>query len=122
MLSANTDLKFVKIKSKENINMSTSLDSEEEERIISSLQEGIKILPNGCYLIQATKILNMNSNNSKIDTKQSDANTSTTICSSNTKFIKVEDMDKVYEFIKHKKRGNMKNISDKYNGSLVNNN
>ena len=46
MLSANTDLKFVKIKSKENINMSTSLDSEEEERIISSLQEGIKILPN----------------------------------------------------------------------------
>ena len=29
-------------------------------------------------------------------------------------------MDKVYEFIKHKKRGNMKNISDKYNGSLVN--
>ena len=84
MLSANTDLKFVKIKSKENINMSTSLDSEEEERIISSLQEGIKILPNGCYLIQATKILNMNRNNSKIDTKQSDANTSTTICSSNT--------------------------------------
>ena len=40
----------------------------------------------------------------------------------NTKFIKVEDMDKVYEFIKHKKRGNMKNISDKYNGTLVNNN
>lgn len=91
MLSANTDLKFIKIKSTENLNMSTTLDSEEEERIISSLQEGIKILPNGCYLIQATKILNMNNNNnnslgnnSKIDTKQSDANTSTTICSSNT--------------------------------------
>lgn len=37
-----------------------------------------------------------------------------------TKYIKFTDMDKVYQFVKNKKRGNMKNISDKYNGTLVN--
>ena len=38
-----------------------------------------------------------------------------------TKYIKFTDMDKVHQFVKNKKRGNMKNISDKYNGTLVNN-
>lgn len=38
-----------------------------------------------------------------------------------TKYIKFADIDKVQEFVKNKKRGSMKNISDKYNGSLVNN-
>ena len=37
------------------------------------------------------------------------------------KYIKVADMEKVEQFVKNKKRGNMKNISDKYNGTLVNN-
>lgn len=82
MLRGNTDLKFSKIKSTEKFNISTTLDSEEEERIINSLQEGIKLLPNGSYLIQATKILNLSRNNK--ETKQSEVNTSTTICSINT--------------------------------------
>ena len=38
-----------------------------------------------------------------------------------TKYIKFADIDKVQEFVKNKKRGCMKNISDKYNGNLVNN-
>ena len=85
MLTANIDLKFSKIKNCKNCqtnNTSTSLSPKEEERIINSLQEGIKLLPNGRYLIQATKILNIK--NFTNDTKQSDFNSSTTMCSKNT--------------------------------------
>lgn len=82
MLTANIDLKFSKIKNCQTNNTSTSLSPKEEERIINSLQEGIKLLPNGRYLIQATKILNIK--NFTNDTKQSDFNSSTTMCSKNT--------------------------------------
>ena len=47
MLAANIDLKFSKIKNCQTNNTSTSLSPKEEERIINSLQEGIKLLPNG---------------------------------------------------------------------------
>lgn len=80
--NGNIDLKFSKIKNIEKNNSSTSLSPKEEERIINSLREGIKLLPNGRYLIEATKILNL-----KIftnDKEQSNFNSSTTMCSINT--------------------------------------
>ena len=80
--NANIDLKFSKIKNIEKNSSSTSLSPKEEERIINSLEEGIKLLPNGQYLIEATKILNL-----KIftnDKEQSNFNSSTTMCSINT--------------------------------------
>ena len=38
------------------------------------------------------------------------------------KYFAAQDIDTFYEFMKTNRRGTMKNISDKYNGSLVNNN
>lgn len=90
----NKDLVFNKITKVDN-NTSITLDSEDEQKLITSLREGIVELPNGKFMIQASKILNMKLNNnnclncSKIKTettKPSDNNTSITDCSSTNNF------------------------------------
>ena len=44
-----------------------------------------------------------------------------TLGQQHAKYFAAQDIDTFYEFMKTNKRGNMKNVSDKYNGSLVNN-
>lgn len=90
----NQDLVFNKISKVDN-NTSITIDSEDEQKLISSLQEGIVELPNGKFMIQASKVLNMklknnncvNYSNIKTETtKQSDNNTSITVSSSTNNF------------------------------------
>ena len=45
-----------------------------------------------------------------------------TLGQQHAKYFAAQDIDTFYEFMKTNRRGTMKNISDKYNGSLVNNN
>ena len=50
---------FTKIKPNEsNTNLNTSLDSNQESQIISNLNKGIALLPNGCFSINASFLFN----------------------------------------------------------------
>ena len=93
-LHSNTDLVFTKIKPSTNTNTSNEIDTEEEEKIIQSLQEGIKQLPNGKFFIQPDKIFTIQPKNnttminySKSETTNAN-NSSTTFCSNNTLLCK----------------------------------
>ena len=43
-----------------------------------------------------------------------------TLGQQHAKYFAAQDIDTFYEFMKTNKRGTMKNVSDKYNGTLVN--
>lgn len=86
-LRSSTELKFTKIKPSNNPNISNEIDSDDEKKIIESLQEGIKQLPNGKFCIQPGKIFDIRpkTNTTMINYSKSDItnanNSSTTICS-----------------------------------------
>ena len=61
-LRANTDLIFTKIRPSNNLNTSNEVDTDDEQKVIESLQEGIKQLPNGKFCIQPGKIFQIPKN------------------------------------------------------------
>ena len=92
-LHSNTDLIFTKIKPSSYTNTSNETDTEEEEKIIESLQEGIKQLPNGKFAIQPDKIFTIQpkNNTTMINYSKSEItnanNSSTTFCSNNNTLL-----------------------------------
>ena len=92
-LRANTDLIFTKIRPSNNLNTSNEVDTDDEQKVIESLQEGIKQLPNGKFCIQPGKIFQIHpkTNTTMINNSKSEItnvnNSSTTICSNNNTLL-----------------------------------
>lgn len=92
-LRANTDLIFTKIRPSNNPNTSNEVDTDDEQKVIESLQEGIKQLPNGKFCIQPGKIFQFHpkTNTTMINYSKSEItnvnNSSTTICSNNNTLL-----------------------------------